>query len=870
MLHCVHLGHDGDPPVQEADPDELLATSLLSVPDAARRAGVSARTIHRAIRDGLLPATREARGYVITENALAAYLSDAPDESLAASTQPALALLPFPVPERTTVRLPAEVTLFIGREEERTALQRLLERDDVRLITLTGPGGVGKTRLALRVAADLQHQYPDGVAFVPLAAIRDPSLVPATIAQSLQIRSGEDLDPLERLHHYLRERTMLLVLDNFEQLLDASLVLASLLQTCPALTLLVTSRAPLRLTGERHVPVSPLALPERATQPFLTGAALEALARNDAVRLFVDRAEATGAGFTLTPANGAAVAAICQHADGLPLAIELAAARTAFLSPSALLQRLEPRLPMLIDGPRDQPGRLRTMHDAIAWSYDLLSPEEQAAFRRLAVFIGGCDIPAAEAVLGLSSAETLAKVQCLVDQAVIQRRPGPEGQPRLGMLETIREFGLEALAIHGEEAATRDAHAARFLALAAEAGPQLAGPHQVFWVSVLEADLANIRAATDWLTAQDRTGDAMRLMGDMGWFWSAAPYLEEARIRLSALIHAPDATNYPAELALVLATAGDVADWQSDQLLAREYFERALELYRELGNQRRVGSMLRGLGSSAIDRGEPNLAVSLLHEARDIAAALDDDWEQAATTNLLGVAMGMIGEFAQSVELHRAAGDIWLALQDIGHMPTALASQAWSSLQAHDLPQAAGAYAEALRFALDAEDDWYVAWCIEGAGGIACQRGEWERGTALLATGETQHARLGVLHRPHVAAIDERLITSARQRLGPRAFAAAWERGAAAPLADAVSEARRLFASTARETTAGASERHGLTRREGEVLRLIYQGKSDRDIAESLFISRATASKHVAAILAKLDVPSRTLAAVRARELGLS
>ena len=856
--------------MQEADPAELLTTLLMSVPDAARRSGVSTRTIRRAIRDGLLPATREGRGYVIAKDALAAYLSDASDESLATSTQPALALLPFPMPERMPVMLPAEVTLFIGRAQERSALESLLEREDVRLVTLTGPGGVGKTRLALRVAADLQHHYPDGVAFVPLATISDPSLVSATIAQVLQIRSGEDLDPLERLHQYLRHRTMLLVLDNFEQILDAALLLAELLRVCPGLTLLVTSRAPLRLTGERHLPVLPLAVPERAAKHFLTATALKELASSDAVRLFVDRAEAVSAGFTLTTANGAAVAAICQRADGLPLAIELAAARTAFLSPSALLQRLDPRLPLLSDGPRDQPGRLRTMHDAIAWSYDLLSPDEQAAFRRLAVFIGGCDIPAAETILERSTTETLAMAQRLIDQAVIQRVPGPAGLPRLGLLETLREFGLEELAAHDEETATRDAHAARYLALAAEAGPQLAGPQPAHWVNLLEADLANIRAASDWLTARGRTRDAMRLMGDIGWFWSTAPYLEEARTRLDALIRAPDAAKYPAELALVLATLGDVADWQMDQTSARAYFERALELYRELGNQRRVGSMLRGLGSSAIDREEPYLAISLLHEARQIAAALDDDWEQAATTNLLGVAMTTIGEYAQAVEFHRAAGDIWLTLQDIGHMPPALASQAWASLQAHDLQPAATAFAEALQFALDADDEWYVAWCIEGAGSIACQRGDWGRGTALLAMGGTQHAILGIRHRPHVAAAEERLAALARQRLGASAFAAAWERGAAIPLADAVAEAQELFASTARDTPASAPETYGLTRREGEVLRLICQGKSDRDIAEALFVSRATASKHVAAILSKLDVKSRTAAAARARELGLA
>ncbi|MEZ4562195.1 MAG: LuxR C-terminal-related transcriptional regulator [Thermomicrobiales bacterium] len=855
--------------MEEADPARLPATSLLRLPDAARRAGVSMQILRRAIQDGVLPATRDKRGYAIAEAALTAYLGDFAEDA-SAPPAPPLAIVPFPAPERLPPALPAELTRFIGREHERAALRGLLERDDVRLVTLTGPGGVGKTRLALSTAADLQPRYPDGVAFVPLAAISDASLVPATVAQALHIRSGEDLDPLERLQLFLNERTMLLVLDNFEQVLDAALALAALLRACPGLTLLVTSRAPLHLTGEHQFSVPPLAVPAQAVQDVVTGAALEELARTDAVRLFADRAEAAGSGFTLTAANAAAVAGICQRADGLPLAIELAAARTAFLSPAALLQRLDPRLPMLSGGPRDQPGRLRTMRDAIAWSYDHLAPAEQAAFRRLSVFTGGCDIPAVEAVLGLASEEALAMAQRLVDQAVLQHTAGPEGQPRLRMLETIREFGLQTLAAHEEEPATRDAHASRYLALAAEAGPQLSGPRQVYWVSVLEADLANIRAATDWLLAQGRTGDAMRLMGDMGWFWSAAPHLEEARVRLGALIDAPDAAAYPAELALVLATAGDVADWQADQALARDCFERALALYRELGNERRAGSMLRGLGSSAIDRGEADLAISLLHEAREIAARLDDDWEQAATTNLLGVAMGVTGTFAQSVELHRAAGDIWLTLQDIGHMPPALASQAWSSLQAQDLPHAAVAYAEALRFALEAGDEWYIAWCIEGAGGIACQRGEWERGAALLATGEARHVLIGVRHRPHVEEAEARLAAAARRRLGPSAFAAAWERGAARPLPDAAAEAQEVFASTARQTAAGAHERHGLTRREGEVLRLICQGKSDRDIAEVLFVSRATASKHVASILAKLGVHSRTAAAARARELGLA
>ncbi|MFT4037353.1 MAG: LuxR C-terminal-related transcriptional regulator [Thermomicrobiales bacterium] len=854
----------------DAGATQPALTTPLTVPMAARQAGISPRTLRRAIHTGQLPATRQGRRLLIALDALESWLATQP---LPFPATPHLTLLPFPSAEPAAAVLPAPLSLFIGRDTERDDLRRLLERDDVRLITLTGPGGVGKTRLALRVARELAPRFPDGVAFVPLAPIRDASLVSTTIAQALGVHGGEDRDPLARLQAYLRDRAMLLVLDNFEQVLDAAVMLADLLQGCPGLTLLVTSRSPLRLSGERLFAVPPLAVPTLRQNPApgpLPADSLASLAASDAVRLFVDRAEAANADFALTPTNAAAVAAICQRADGLPLAIELAAARSALLTPAALLARLDPQLPLLSDGPRDQPARLRTMHEAIAWSHDLLSPAEQQAFRRLAVFVGGCDVPGAEALLGLTGAETLSLVQRLVDQAVIFQSTGIAGEPRIGMLETIREFGLEQLGAHGDETAARDAHAARFLALAAEAGPQLAGPQQVYWVSRLEADLANIRAALDWLMAQSRLADAMRLIGDIGWFWSSAPHLEEGRVRLTAMLEAPGADAYPAELALVLATAGDVADWQGDSQLARQYFERALALYRELDNQPRVASMLRGLGGAAIDREEGDRAIALLHEGQALALSLGDEWEIAATTNLLGVAMGMRGDYLRAIELHRAAADSWITMQDLGHAGAAFASEGVAAFQANDLPLAATAFQTALQFALDGQDPWYTAWCTEGAGFLLSAQGDTARAVSMIAVGVTGQQTLGVPLRPHISEMEEQVLARARQKLGPRAYAAAWQEGLSTPREVMVAAAQEVFATTVQAVTPTPQATHTLTRRELDVLRLLTQGLSDREIAETLFVSRATASKHVATILSKMAVPSRTAAAARAHQLGIT
>jgi excisionase family DNA binding protein len=888
------------PQVQDHQTDAAIGEStlarwpeMLGAKEAATCLGVSERTIRRAIKHGRLAATKRGRRYAITSDALDRYRQER-ERDETGTTRPKLALLTFPTVDRPRSVLPAPLTLFVGREREIAAVSGLLRREDVRLVTLTGPGGVGKTRLSLRVAHEMQTHFADGAAFVPLAAIHDSELVPATITLALGVRGGEERPPHERLLGYLRDRETLLVLDNFEQVIDAGPPLVDLLVHAPRLKILVSSRSPLRISGERVFAVPTLALPERPSvnRGNTSQPPLSELAKIESVRLFIDRAEAATASFVLNAENAPAVAAICERADGLPLAIELAAARTALLSPAALLERLDRQLPLMTGGPRDQPSRLRTMRDAIAWSYDLLTLEERASFRHLAVFVGGCTVAAAEAIgyrlsaIGSQdgsneamssdpspvthrpSPSALDLLQRLVDQAVLVRQDNGAQEPRVGMLETIREFGLEQLAASGEEEATREAHAAWCLALAERAEPELAGPDQAIWVQRLEADLANIRAALDWLAARGDIERALRLAGASGWLWSTAPYLDEARTRFDKLLSLPGVEDTPAALAKVLASAGDIADWQGDQPRARAHYERALAIYRQLDDRWRMASMLRGLGSSAIDRGELDLALSLLEESLTLARDVGNDWEAAAATNLIGTVLSVRGDLSNALDHHQEAVDGWRHLGDIGHVTTALASAAWVAMLGREKQRAAAAYGEALEIAVAGGDEWYTPWCVIGAGGLAATIGEDRRAAELLAAGIAERQRLGMPLRPHVQVAIDQIIEMLRARLGEDTFASVWEAGRATPIDAATAMAFAVFAAIEPATGRAASP-YGLTRRERDVLRLMAEGQGDKAIADALYVSRATASKHVASIIAKIGVETRTAAVAIAIRLGL-
>src|SRR5215213_2435829 len=450
-----------------------------------------------------------------------------------------------------SVDLPISLTPLIGRERETATLVSMLGQHDARLLTVTGPGGVGKTRLALHVAADVGAAFPDGVVFVDLATVTDPALVAPVVAAVLGVREASGQPLVDQVRAFLRDKRLLLVLDNFEQVVEAAPLVVTLLAGCPGLAVLATSRVRLRVSGEREYPLSPLGLPDDGGQR-----PVDALRPSEAVRLFVARAQAVQPDFALSPANAVVVADICRRLDGLPLAIELAAARIKSLSVSALLSRMESRLPLLTGGGRDLPLRQQTMRDTIAWSYDLLSPEEQTQFQRLAVFVGGFSLEAAEAVAEPGGSGTVFDIiSSLLDSSLLLKQEAGDGESRFRMLETIREFGLERLTASGAEAPVRQAHAAWYLALAEAAESSMrGGAAQARWLDRLEADHPNLRAALTWF---EQTGDAeggARLAGTLQGYWLQRSHRSEGRAWLErALAHGVVTNEARAKALLALA-----------------------------------------------------------------------------------------------------------------------------------------------------------------------------------------------------------------------------------------------------------------------------------------------------------------------------
>jgi predicted ATPase/DNA-binding SARP family transcriptional activator len=605
-----------------------------------------------------------------------------------ALTSVAGAAQPGPAAPARPGSLPASPTALIGRETELTRARDLLGCPDVRLVTLTGPGGSGKTRLALEVAADLLDAFADGVFFVSLAPIRDPGLIVSGIAQVLGVRESGSRPLRELLDEHLRAREILLLLDNFEQLLPAAPLVSELMAAAPGLKVLVTSRAVLRLRWEQELPVLPLALPDRKRLP-----SVEALSQYAAVALFIQRAVAVRPGFVVTNANAPSVAEICWRLDGLPLAIELAAARIKLFTPEALLARLGSRLSLLVRGPRDLPERQQTLRDAIAWSYDLLTEEEKTLFRRLAVFVGGCTLEAAEAICGAAGdlqIDVLEAVASLVDKSLLLRDDAVEGEPRFTMLETIREYGEECLAASGEEAAIREQHAQFFLALAEgsdeRSGLSTAerqdpgsgdgrqrGPRGAAWRERLEREYDNLRAALDGLVDAARTSAepgratelGLRLAGALWPFWASRGDWSEGCERLRELLALPVAVARTALRAEALCGLGALTERQEWHVVsASPLYEESLAIWRELGNKRRIAELLDSLAFVCNIQDDYERQAALTAEALAIWQELGDPEGIAEARDSIGRMAYRQGEYAraralweESVAIRQELGD---------------------------------------------------------------------------------------------------------------------------------------------------------------------------------------------------------------------
>lgn len=777
-----------------------------------------------------------------------------------------LAPLSAPASERASEQLPVPLTSFVGREREIAAIQELILHPDVRLLTLTGPGGVGKTRLALRVLSGLRAAFPGGVWFVELAPVSDPGLVLATVAATLGVWNAGESRVVESLALALGSTPTLIALDNLEQVVEAGSDVAELLALCPELVILATSRVSLRIGGEQLFPVSPLAVPgptQAIDETLVDG--------NPAVALFAHRAQAIRPDFAVTATNAPIVTEICRRLDGLPLAIELAAARTRVLSPAALLLRLDHKLQVLTGGPRDLPDRQRTLRDTIAWSYDLLQQSEQALFRTLAVFAGGFSLEAAEAVAG--DADVLDNLGDLVDGGLVRQDEQPGGETRFRMLETVREFALEQLQASGAEQATRERHADWFLQTVAQANLTEYRAGEAESLARLGQDLDNIRTALSWCMRPDAPAAdidvALRLAAGTERFFVTRSSVPEGRAWVERALQRGAGAS-PEARARGLAAAGILAMVEMEDEPSLRYSGEALALWTQLDNPAAATSALFFMGLIAWRNRDVARLAAIVAQADALSPTIEGSNFRYTAVVLRGMLAHVRGELdvarrllEESVQRYTQVGFSW----GVGWLTGVLGTIA---LQDNDLPRSLSRRQQALQLFWDHGDIASVAGQLIEIALIATRLGQAGQAARFLGLAGAVREAGGI---PMTGDFPSEAEATAESigALGEGTYAAGFSAGHGLTPEVGVAEALAIRPDPGplrtEPATAGGGG-FGLTPREFEVLRhLAGGGSTNRDIADALSISPKTAGNHVDNILAKMGVNSRVAAiAVALRE----
>ena len=708
--------------------------------------------------------------------------------------------------------LPAQTTQFIGREDEVAEIVKYLCRRSVRLLTLTGPGGTGKTRLSQEAVVEMLEEFQDGVFFIPLAPLSDPDLVPSTIARTIGVREGGGLPPLENLKAYLHDKRILLVLDNFEQVMDATGGVQELLQAAPELKLIVTSRIPLKIRGEQDYPVPPLDIPP-------TNIGIEEMRDIECVQLFAVLAQAVNPRFELDERNAPAVAEICRRLDGLPLAIEIAAARSRMLSPQAMLKRLDDSLQLLTGGPKDLPARQQTLRGTIDWSYDLLEAPEQMLFARLGVFVGGFTLEAAEAVCSpQGELDVMLGIETLLDNSLIKSAHKGHEELRFELLQTIREYALEKSGETGDLELLRELHAGYFTQKSEYIMGHLYSDDTVEILPLLETEQDNFRAALAWsLESAERVGSGILIAFRIFWFWYRYGHFHEGRDWCERLLRESAGMGQHPLRGMILNTAAFMAMWEGDLNVAVDYasqslaimrvleepegmsitlmttgiillnqgednqarplLEEAVQLSRELGTSWPIGTGLIHLANVALGQGDIESALLYLEEGEKLARQIGDPWQIAFAVNNRGEVARVLGQYDRAYQYYVETEQLYKLADAKSDHARLIHNLAYIAQHEGDLETAEEKFKESLESFLELGNKRGIAECLAGLGGLAAERGEFEQAVLLLSASEALLHSFGAAWWPADRIEVERNLDLTRSSVEPDTFEKLWNRG---------------------------------------------------------------------------------------------